>query len=122
MSDERDASGQWQWQLLLLDLAAKRLHTLPEPIGRMPRFERFDGDGLRLRTFKHDWLVDGDPGHRRHLSMATLLALPCVALVRHETLMLEPEQEKHLALWEAWDRGALRQWKAGNAAQDAVDT
>lgn len=111
MSDERDASGQWQWQLLLLDPAAERLHTLPEPIGRMPRFERFDDDGLRLRTFKHDWLVDGDPGHRRHLSMATLLALPCVALVRHETLMLEPEQEKHLALWEAWDRGALRQWR-----------
>ncbi len=98
------------WLLLLLDLSEKSLRTSHGSIGLMPYFERFDGQGLRVRTFAYDYQVEDDAGEARLFALDELLALPAERLIANAGLWLTAEEQQRAGQWQRLDTQHLQAW------------
>lgn len=100
------------WHLLVLDTHEHRLYRCADPIGLMPRFEGFDGAGLRMRVHAYAHEVEDDVGEPRRFSLDELLALRAEPLRREGALWLPDAERERIDLWQHLDSTHLAPWRA----------
>jgi hypothetical protein len=106
------------WLLLLLDLDEKTLRSSRASIGLMPHFEGFDSQGLRVRTFAHDYQVAEDAGELRLIALNELLDLPAENLIASAGLWLPAEEQQRAGQWQRLDTRHLQAWNKGRGSQE----
>ena len=108
------------WQLLLLDLTEKTLCSSRTSIGLMPYFEGFDSQGLRVRTFAHDYQVAEDAGELRLIGLDELLALPAESLIASAGLWLPGAEQQRAGQWQRLDTRHLQAWNQGRDSAELL--
>jgi hypothetical protein len=101
-----------EWQLLVLDIQERSLHTYPQWLGNRAEFVSFDNDKVRIRVFELDWEQTDEPdtGSVQSIPVSAVLETPAEALVEHDGLWLPADQLGDTALWIALDKSPLDQW------------
>lgn len=112
---ERLSAGQQadtdQWHLLLLDTAARTWRDTGRHIGCMPVFERFDEQGIEVRSFTYDWENEEDAGQLTHIALADLLRLHATPLEARGPFWLPSHELARAGQWQRLDTSHLQAWR-----------